>query len=118
MVFEEASDVRFYQFRSALHTDGRVESVMGLLEAGEMSSILSIRELETEFGGYIKFYNRSHDRTYLSVWGSRKVSRLRRLLRERGLSIAIVNRLPVSISSVTSQRIRNGVRTSSVITLD
>ena len=54
-------------------------------------------ELAAAFGGWARFVRDATGERWLGVWGARKASRFRRLLRERGAVFAVEEALPADI---------------------
>ncbi|HET9341606.1 MAG TPA: hypothetical protein VFO25_01660 [Candidatus Eremiobacteraceae bacterium] len=61
----------------------------------------SYAELASEFGGHALLYDGTADQHYVGLWGKKKVSRFRRLMRERGAQFELV-RLSSPVREVRS----------------
>jgi hypothetical protein len=75
----------------------------------------TIAQFEQMFGGSMTFGRPPSRPDYLGVWGSRNVSRFRRLLRERVGDLVIIHAAPPadhSVSTVTGERPTQSERTS------
>ena len=86
--------LEIFQFKYAEYTDGRSPFFVSIAEMKPIERFIKQDEFSRLFGGYIRFRNDRSELIYLGVWGTRKASKLRRLLRERGASLVILQRPP------------------------
>ncbi|HEU0097142.1 MAG TPA: hypothetical protein VFQ67_00070 [Allosphingosinicella sp.] len=76
-----------YLFRSHVFAHNR-DSVVCVGPTAEIEALLGRGFVQAEFGGAV-FYRDDRERELIGVWGRRKASRLRRLLREKGAEIVV-----------------------------
>lgn len=62
-----------------------------------MEILLGEDRLFAEFGGSVRYVNDETGAEYLGVWGKRKASRLRTILRQRGSIIVLEYGKPIGI---------------------
>ncbi len=88
-----------YQFIAKVPGPGAGADV-SVAPADAVRSYFSLAELSTEFGGWIEFWDTRSESSLLGVWGARKASRFRRLLRERGADFQIIKKKPPELRLV------------------
>jgi len=75
---------KLYEYRANTQSSpviqGRAEFIERFIPQPEMQRI---------FGGFIRSRDWDAGQEYLGVWGARKISRFRRILRERGASFVV-----------------------------
>jgi hypothetical protein len=76
-----------YQFTEKRWKGSSPIVCLGPLSA--MRPLIDREELKTVFGGYVVYESGAGDK-YIGVWGRRKASRLRRMLRERGCTFHLL----------------------------
>ena len=82
-----------YQFTDSLKNWKGSAARVCIGPRSAISAFMDRDEMETLFGGYI-IYESSGGDQYMGVWGGRKASRLRRMLRERGATLHLLPDLP------------------------
>ena len=84
---KEQHTATLYEYRSGLHRPGS-ESVVIQGRAEFIERFIPRRELHRLFGGSIRSRDEA-EQEYLGVWGARRASRFRRILRERGAAFTV-----------------------------
>ncbi len=82
----------FLRFQAARGWAGS-QPVVGLAPFAAVTALVSHEELTAAFGGLTR-YEDAQGRTYLGVWGARKVGRFLTMLRTRGLVPQVSDTLP------------------------
>ena len=81
---EKPAIEKLYEYRAGMQNapilQGRAEFV---------ERFISQLEIQRLFGGFIRSRDWDAGQEYLGVWGVRKTSRFRRILRERGASFTV-----------------------------
>ena len=78
-----------YNYRDRLLHRGQQTSVVAQGKREFVERFIRRAEFGSLFGGYILSRDSRSEQEYLGVWGARKASRFRSLLRERGASFSI-----------------------------
>ena len=75
------------------------DTVVCIADRRQMKPYMKKGELGSLFAGYVVFRDRPWPwgRSYLGVWGKRNASKFRRLLRERGANVRVVDHAPPGI---------------------
>jgi hypothetical protein len=79
----------FYQFK-------RGNALVCIGPNTAVCEVFSPRQFIQQFGGYLFYSDTETKQIYIGVWGARKVSRFRRLMREGGISYDLKLELPTS----------------------
>ncbi len=94
--------VKIYESQFSPFTDGRSPWFVCIADEKSIRKIIPLAELQSDFGGFIRFRHRTNTRkSYLGVWSVRKASKYRRLLRERGAIVERVHSFPSNIRVAT-----------------
>ena len=100
-LFRSQKAIEVYQFRTNWFTDGRSERIAMLGLADQIEPLIHRKEFMKLFGGY--FLSVRGEKEYLGVWGRRKTSRMRRILRDRGAEVILHEETPeVQLRMVTT----------------
>lgn len=91
MASKAAPTLPVFQFRMGA-------ALVALAPRNRVLKHIPIEDFQSLFGGHIgRLVGRSE---YLGVWGARKVSRFRRILRERGATIRVLGGEPRAVRLV------------------
>ena len=72
------------------------DTVVCIANRAQMKAFIKKSEMGSLFSGYVVFRDRPWPwgQSYIGVWGERNASKFRRLLRERGANVQIVEHAP------------------------
>lgn len=63
----------------------------------DVTALVDLDELKAVYGGYALYVIDDDASEYVGVWGTRKASRFRQLLRARGATLDLVERQPTNM---------------------
>jgi hypothetical protein len=85
-----------YQFLEAVPTS-RSPANISIARAADVYDSFSRDELSKLFGGMARYENKKTKEEWIGIWGTRKASKFRRLLREHGWTIIAVKSKPANL---------------------
>jgi hypothetical protein len=93
---ECAAPLDIFLFKDAIHHRTH-QTIVCIAERSRLTLLLPPSDLIDHFGGWIRYVGVDSGTEYLGVWGDRKASAFRRLIRERGESISITRSQPEQV---------------------
>jgi hypothetical protein len=85
-----------YQFVTQVPTSPWPAHI-SLVRSEVAKGCFSRHEMTEYFGGMARYVDRKNEEEWIGVWGAKKASKFRRLLRERGTTLIVVKSTPVNL---------------------